>query len=220
MRQGYRPNRETLGLLQTFRLMVNDCIEIGLASGTIAMKRLSILSYGKLKRYGGYSGYRLNAISKAAGILAARKKSIRRGYPTKTPALSKPLLVASLRFQSGRREAEIPPEEGEFQLISLTTHTLQVLSEADLRIRSFTLTEESLSLCIANQVPKVECEGTIGVDRNLTNLTVGNEHHVFQHSLSKTVRIAETTTRIIGRVQTGRCEGQEQNCFKVRQAKT
>ena len=79
--------------------MVNDCIDIGLASDTTAMKRLSILAYGKLKRYGGYSGYRLNAISKAAGILAARKKSIRRGYPTKTPALSKPLLVSSYGFK-------------------------------------------------------------------------------------------------------------------------
>ncbi len=198
VKQGYQPTRETIELLQTFRLMVNDCIEIGLASGTTAMKRLSILSYGKLKGYGGYSGYRLNAISKAAGILASRKKSIRRGYPTKTPALSKPFLVASYGFIVEDGKLGFPLGRGLFQQIALTPHTLQVLSEADLRIRSFTLTKESLSLCIAKQVPEVECEGTVGVDRNLRNLTVGNEHHVVQHSLSKTVRIAETTTRIVG----------------------
>ncbi len=162
------------------------------------MKRLSILSYGKLKRYGGYSGYRLNAISKAAGILAARKKSIRRGYPTKTPVLSKLVLVSSYGFRVEDGKLRFPLKNGEFHLISLNPHTLQVLSEPNLRIRSFTLTERSLSLCVAKQVSQVECEETVGVDRNLTNLTVGNEHHAIQHSLSKTVRIAETTTRIIG----------------------
>ncbi len=198
VKQEYRPTRETLELLQTFRLMVNDCIEIGLASGTTTMKRLSMLSYGKLKRYGGYSSYRLNAIAKAAGILAARKKSIRRGYPTKTPFSSKAGLVSSYGFKVEDGKLRFPLKKGEFQLILLTPHTLKVLSEPNLKIRSFTLNEESLSLCIAKQVSEVQCEETVGVDRNLTNLTVGNEYHVVQHSLTETVRIAETTIRIIG----------------------
>ncbi len=176
VKQVYSPTGETLELLQTFRLMVNGCIEVGLESGTTTMKRLSILSYGKLKRFGGYSGYRLNAISKAAGILAARKKSIRRGYPTKTPVLSKLVLVSSYGFRVEDGKLRFPFKKGESRFISLTPHTLQVLSEANLRIRSFTLSEESLSLCIAKQVPEVECEGTVGVDRNLRNLTVGDEH--------------------------------------------
>ncbi len=151
VKQGYRPTRETLELLQTFRLMVNDCIATGLASGTTTMKRLSTLSYGRLKRYGGYSGYRLNAISKAAGILAARKKSIRRGYPTKTPFLSKPLLVSSYGFRVEDGKLRFPLKTGEFQLIPLTPHTLQVLSEADLKIRSFTLSEELRPSALQNK---------------------------------------------------------------------
>ncbi len=123
VKQSYRPTRETLELLQTFRLMVNDCIQVGLGSGTTTMKRLSALSYGKLKRYGGYSGYRLNAISKAAGILAARKKSIRRGYPTKTPVLSKPALVSSYGFRVEDGTLRFPLNARVFQSISLTPHT-------------------------------------------------------------------------------------------------
>ncbi len=198
VKQNYRPTREALELLQIFRLMVNDCIMIGLESGTTSMKRLSILSYGKLKRYGGFSGYRLNAISKAAGIIAARKKSIRRGYPTKTPVLSRPHLVSSYGFKVEDGKLRFPLKTGEFQFISLTPHTLQVLSEPNLRIRSFTLSETSLSLCIAKQVSEIECEGTVGVDRNLRNLTVGNERRAVQYGLSKALKIAETTTRIIG----------------------
>ncbi len=198
VKQSYSPTSETLELLRIFRLMVNDCIEVGLTTGTATMKRLSILSYGKLKRYGGNCRYRLNAISKAAGILAARKKSIRRGYPTKTPVLSKLVLVSSYGFKVEDGKLRFPLKPGEFQHISLTPHTLKVLSEPNLRIRSFTLTEDLLSLCIAKQVPDVECEGPIGVDRNLTNMTVGNEHRAVQYGLSRTVRIAETTSRIVG----------------------
>jgi putative transposase len=36
------------------------------------------------------------------------------------------------------------------------------------------------------------------VDRNLRNLTVGNESRVVQYDLSDTVRIAETTVDIVG----------------------
>jgi len=198
VKQGYRPTSETLELLRLFRLMVNDCIDIGLASDTTAMKRLSILSYGKLERYGGYSGYRLNAISKAAGILAARKKSIRRGYPTKTPALSKPLLVSSYGFKVEDGKLRFALKAGGFQLISLTVPSLPTVRFLRFLSTPTVPSQKSLSVCISKQALEVECEGTVGVDRNLRNLTVGNEHCVIQHNLSKTVKIAETTTRIIG----------------------
>src|SRR5207249_4874653 len=64
--------------------------------------------------------------------------------------------------------------------------------------RSFTLTATSLSLCISKAVPDIECVGTVGVDRNLRNLTVGNDERVSQHDLSDTVRIVETISHIVG----------------------
>jgi hypothetical protein len=68
--------------------MVNDCLRVGLKfeeenRSTPSMKKLSLLCYGQLKRYEVYSAYRLTAISKAAGILSARKKSMRRGFFTR-----------------------------------------------------------------------------------------------------------------------------------------
>jgi hypothetical protein len=41
--QGYRPTPEIQRLLEIFRRMVNDCVEIGLSSGITALKRLAVL---------------------------------------------------------------------------------------------------------------------------------------------------------------------------------
>ena len=70
--------------------MVNDSIRIGLTNDTSSLRGLSLLAYNQLARYDSPSYYKLCAISRAAGILAARKKSIRRGYASKTPYSVKP----------------------------------------------------------------------------------------------------------------------------------
>ena len=71
-------DQEVLGLLEVFRKMVNQSIRIGLAKNVSSLRRLSLLSYNQLAQYDSPSCYKLCAISRAAGILAARKKSIRR----------------------------------------------------------------------------------------------------------------------------------------------
>src|SRR5437870_5327472 len=57
--------------------MVNDSIRIGLLNDASSLRRLSLLSYNQLARYDSPSYYKLCAISRAAGILAARNKSVR-----------------------------------------------------------------------------------------------------------------------------------------------
>ena len=102
IKQRHAPRSRILSLMESFRLMVNDCIRAGLAHDAHSLKRLSLLTYHDLSaRYGSEipSYYRLCAISKAAGILAARKKSIKRGFPTRQPYLSKPLLVSCYGFR-------------------------------------------------------------------------------------------------------------------------
>jgi len=47
-------------------------------------------------------------------------------------------------------------------------------------------------------VPEIECADAIGVDGNLRNLAVGNEAGVTHYDLSRTVRIAETTVKVVG----------------------
>ena len=72
--QYYVPSREVLLLLDMFRRMVNESIRIGLMNDAHSLKRLSPLSYNQLAHYDSPSYYKLCAISRAAGILASRKK--------------------------------------------------------------------------------------------------------------------------------------------------
>jgi len=86
--QYYVSSSEVQGLLEIFRRMVNESLRIGLANYASTLRRLSLLSYNQLAQYDSPSYYKLCAISRAAGILAARKKSTRRGYATRTPYVS------------------------------------------------------------------------------------------------------------------------------------
>jgi len=76
--QYYAPVADVLRLLDVFRRMVNNSIRVGLLNDVSSLRRLSLLSYNQLAQYDSPSCYKLCAISRAAGILAARKKSIRR----------------------------------------------------------------------------------------------------------------------------------------------
>jgi len=195
--QYYVPVADVLRLLDLFRQMVNDSIRIGLLNDVSSLRRLSLLSYNQLAHYDSPSCYKLCAISRAAGILAARKKSFRRGFPTRTPYSFRQQLVSCYGFKIENGGLEIPSSRGKRFSIPLTKRTLEVISQPGVKVRSFTLTQNRLSLCIARDPPIVECDSTIGVDRNLRNLTAGNDQETHHYDLSRCVRIAKTTVRII-----------------------
>jgi putative transposase len=198
VRQGYSPTPEIQRLLEIFRRMVNECVEIGLFSGVTSLKRLAMLSWPQRRKYDCPSYYKACAVSRAAGILSARKKSLRRGVQTRNPYSVRPQITAFQGFKISDGALRIPIGRRSFQYLPLTSHTISVLSDPVVTVRSFTLTSTSLSLCISKEISQVECTEAIGVDRNLRNLTVGNESRVVQYELSDTVRIAETTLDIVG----------------------
>src|SRR5437016_6507796 len=191
--QHYAPTRDVLGLLEVFRRMVNESIRIGLANSVSSLRKLSLLSYNQLAHCDSPSCYKLCAISRAAGILAARKKSHRRGFAARTPYAVKQQLVSCYGFKTKNGGLEIPVSRGKRLSISLTKHTLDVISQPGIKVRSFTLTRNRLSLCIARDAPTVNCASAVGVDRNLRNLTFGNDQETSHYDLSKSVRIAGTT---------------------------
>jgi putative transposase len=190
-------------LMESFRAMCNDAIRIGLAADASSLKRLSNLTYSSFKEYEVPSYYKLCAISKAAGILAARKKSIKRGYTTRRPYLSRPLLVSCYGFKiDDDGVLLIPLGDRDFARIALNAHTREIISLPGVKVRSFTMTEDGLSLCIAKDIDeedegKTVIRGTVGIDRNLRNVAVGNEERVTYYDVSKNVEIAENTRSIV-----------------------
>src|SRR5438094_5891412 len=195
--QYYVSSSDVLRLLEGFRRMVNDSLRIGLVNDVSSLRKLSLLSYNQLAHYDSPSYYKLCAISRAAGILAARKKSIRRGYATKTPYSFRQQLVSCYGFKIRNGALRFPVSRGKRFCIPLTKHLLENISQPGVEVRSFTLTQNRLSLCIARDTPMIECASTVGVDRNLRNLTVGNDQETRHYDLSKCVRIAKTTVRIV-----------------------
>src|SRR5467141_3569470 len=191
--QHYAPTQDVLGLLEVFRRMVNDSIRIGIANDASSLRKLSLLSYNQLAHYDSPSCYKLSAISRAAVILASRKKSLKRGFRTRTPYAVRQELVSCYSFKTKNGRLEIPIARGKRLNIPLTKHTINVITQLGVEVRSFTLTQNTLSLSIARDVPTVECTSTVGVDRNLRNLTVGNDEETRHYDLSETLRIASTT---------------------------
>src|SRR2546422_3585266 len=177
--------------------MVNESLRIGIANDASSLRKLSLLSYNQLAQYDSPSYYKLCSISRAAGILAARKKSIRRGFAPRSPYAVRQQLVSCYGFKIENGYLHIPVSRGRRFSIPLTKRVLEIISQPGIKVRSFTLTRNKLSLCIARDAPLLQCNSTVGVDRNLRNLTVGNDDQTRQYDLSKCVRIANTTVRIV-----------------------
>ena len=143
-------------MMQTFRHIVNDSIRLGLQQDVSSMKKLCQLSYKGTAKYSIVNYYRLCAISKAAGILANRKKTIKRGHQTKNPYMKKPLLISCYGFKLKDDSLRVPLGNRQYFDIPLSNHTKRVLeSDPRIGIRSFTLTPNTLSICFVKQVEEI-----------------------------------------------------------------
>jgi len=198
VKQQFQPTPEILKMMETFRQMVNDCIRIGLENNVSAMKKLCNLAYKQLARYNIISYYKLCAISHAAGILANRKKSIKRNLQPREPCASRPLLVSCYGFKIVDGVLKVPLGNRLYLDIQLNSFVGNILSNSSFRIRSFTLTVDSVDICYSKEVDEIECNRVEGVDRNLRNLTIGNCQKITQYDLSKAVDVVENTQSIMG----------------------
>jgi putative transposase len=177
--------------------MVNDCIKIGLRNNCSTLKKLSQLSYCKLKGYQIHSTYKVNAISQACGRLAQMKRSIKKGIKTKLPYVSKPFLVNCYGFKINGMLLSIPFRPLRPINILLNEYAIKILSDTSLKVRSFSISETSISLCIAKNVVEIKCHDAVGIDRNLRNITIGNAKSVTIYNTAKLVQIKENTTHIV-----------------------
>ena len=201
VKQSYRPSNTVHQLMEYFTHMTNDCIRIGLDKNVSTLKALSLLSYGELKRFDGIpSCYKLCAISKATGVLSSRKKSLRRGYRPNNPYISRPILISCYDFEFINGCLIVPVGNRHHESIPLNAYALGVLSDSAFTVRSFTLTENSLSLCVSKEAREINTEeltGAVGVDRNLRNITTGNADSVTYYDIAEIATIAANTRSII-----------------------
>lgn len=136
--------------------MVNDCVRIGLQHDASTLKRLASLSYSQLSKCDIISYYKLCAISHAAGILANKKKSMKRGMRPRNPFAKKGLLISCYGFKIINGILKVPLGERRYFDIPLNIYVREVLSSDNALIRSFTLTPDSLSIC--HSIEEIECK--------------------------------------------------------------
>jgi putative transposase len=115
--------------METFRQMVNDCIRIGLANDASTLKTLTKFAYPQLVKYKIISYYKLHAISKAAGILANRKQSVKRGYLSKSPYLAKAILISCYGFKIVSGVLKVPLGDRQYFNIPLNNYVRKELSD-------------------------------------------------------------------------------------------
>ncbi len=180
-------------MMVTFTEMVNCCIKMGLKEDTHNMKRLSMLCYHELRNYDILSSCKLNAISRAAGILANRKQSVKRGIKVKYPTVKKPFITNCYGVKHNGVLLTIPYKSRNSINIMLNQHTQKILSDPALTVRSFSWTALNISLWVSKETEQIECTKTMGVDRNLRNVTCGNEEKVTFYKTNKLLSIKENT---------------------------
>lgn len=201
IRQNHTPTSEQLYMMEVFRQMVNDCIRIGLENNCTTLKKLSLLSYHKLQSYDILSYYKLNSISQACGRLTQRKKDIKKGINPKPPYVKKPYLVSCYGFKINGMLLSFPVQKRQFANTMLNDHVTKTISDTSLKVRSFTITPTSLSLSIQKEVEPIKPEKTIGIDRNLRNITFGNDEKVILVNTAEILKIKENYSHIASSVR-------------------
>jgi len=188
VKQSYHASPEILELLEDFRIMVNDCIRIGLSENITSMKKLSLACYHRLTSHNAPTQYRLTAISKAAGILRAHRKEKTKNPETKIPYAQKPILVDCYGSRIFGRLLRIPYRPNKYIFVILNDHVLKAV--AGHRVNSITLTPSALSLCYSKNIPPIVPQGLIGIDNNLDNVTLADsDGAIFRHDLSRATRV-------------------------------
>jgi putative transposase len=139
----------------------------------------------------------LCAISHAAGILANRKKSIKRGLNPRQPYATRPVLISCYDFKIIDGVLKIPLGNRQYHDVQLNCYVRKILSDSSIKIRSFTIALNHINICHSKEVAEIKCAGIWGVDRNLCNLTVGNDEKVMQYNLGKAIDITENTQSIM-----------------------
>src|SRR5881397_3472252 len=115
-----------------------------------------------------------------------------------TPYFKKGILISSYGFKIKDGILKVPIGDRKYFDIELNNHTKEILSDQALIVRSFTLTaNNTVSICYCKEIGQIGCAMIAGVDRNLRNLTVGDQEIMTQYDLSKAVDVAENTRSIV-----------------------
>ncbi len=183
-------------MMETFRQIVNECIRIGLDNNISTLRKFSSNHYHDLKKYDIQSKYKLTAISQACVRLAQMKRSIREGKTPKFPYIQRPYLVSCYGFKINEMLFSIPVGDRRYINIILSHYAQAILLDKSLKVKSFVITPDSISLGIQKEVKEIQCYNAVGIDRNLRNVTVGNHDKITMYDTEDLPKITYRTKKV------------------------
>src|SRR5438105_159237 len=123
------------------------------------------------------SCYKLASMTRACAVVQSRKKSEKRGVTVSHPRALRPMVcMISGFFTTMKGRLFIPLRRDKYFDFQLNRHVLEVLEGK--RVRSLTITPDSLSLCYSVDAKPQTVVRVDGVDRNEKSITFGDSERV------------------------------------------
>lgn len=142
------------------------------------------------------SCYKVACIARACAVVESRKRSERRGVRVMHRGPLRPVIcIISGFFITMKGRLFIPLRRDRYFDIQLEQYTLKKIAEG--KVRSLTITPESLSFCHSEDVEPAPVERVFGVDRNEKNFTFGDRGAVTQVGLGSVVKLRQTTREVM-----------------------
>ena len=153
--------------------------------------------YRTLKYAGLPSCLKLASITRACAVVHSRNKSGKRGVRVSHPRPLRPMVcLVSGFFTTVKGRLFIPLRRDKYFDIQLNRHVIEILEGK--KVRSLTITPDSLSFCYSEDIEPIPVMRVHGVDRNEKNITFGDREQVTLVDIAKMVKIRQTTREIVG----------------------
>ena len=195
VKQRIEPEEPLPTMMETFLLMMNDCLRLGLDSDDISYQAIKSLCYPRMMEYEVGNSYRLSAIFETSNLIKQYRNGVdkeRRGRPY----CKNPFFSASLGVRVEGEDLLMP----DGIRLRLNPHTLVVLKQKGVEVVSATVIPGSLSIIYKREVPQVETGNAVALDVNLRNATsYDTEGRAETYDLAKLVQIQEQYRRTTSR---------------------
>jgi putative transposase len=204
----YEANINVLGLLESFRTMVNHCITVGMEKNISSRFRLQDQVYRDLKEFGLHSWYTLSAVEVATAILKNYRKTNRNRRDFRSPRAKR--LMAKLGNQGYRvvdGKLRIPIKPREYFYITPHKRAIQFLMDSTLKLGSVTLTRCFISVVFSKDVELEEPKNYAAYDtneRSIDGARIGEARKIIaeRYDLSKVSEARHGYSERVRRIQT------------------
>ena len=142
------------------------------------------------------SCYKIASMTRACAVVKSRRKSEKRVVKVGhlRPLRQVACIISGFITMKGR--LFIPLRTDRYFDVQLDRYTVEKL--ADKKVRSLTMTPDSLSFCYSEDIEPAPVRRVYGVDRNEENIAFGDRGRATLVDVKRIVKIRQTTREIIG----------------------